>query len=85
MNRLLVPKAFGMTLTVVAATTFCSVHVCPLQATVPLLLSKKATAAFLSPLVLPLPHALLYGPRDAAGAFSPTLLLVLASAAAGTK
>lgn len=85
MNRLLVPKAFGMTLTVVAATTFCSVRIRSLQASVPLLLSEMATAAFLSPLVLPLPHALLYGPCDAAGAFSPNLLLALASAAAGTK
>lgn len=35
MNRLLVPKAFGITFTVVAVTTFYSVHVCPLQASVP--------------------------------------------------
>lgn len=68
-----------------AATTLCSVCVCPFQASVPLLLSEMATAAFLSPLVLPLLHALLHGPHDAAGAFSPTLLLALASAAAGTK
>lgn len=35
MNRLLVPKAFGITFTAVAVTTFYSVRVCPLQASVP--------------------------------------------------
>lgn len=44
-----------------------------------------ATAALLSLLPLPLPHAVLHGPCDAASAFSPTLLLALAGAAAGTK
>jgi len=85
MNRLFIPKAVGMTLAVVAATTFCSVQICPLQASVPLLLFEMAAAATLSPPVLPLPLALLHGPDDAASAFSPALLLALASAAAGTK
>lgn len=36
------------------ALTFCTVHACSLQASVPFLLSEMAPAAFLSPLVLPL-------------------------------
>lgn len=76
LNRLLVPRAFGVTFTIVAASAFCSFRVLPPQASIPPLLSGTDAAAFYLPRSLSSPACL--------APWSPSRLWCFSSCFAGT-